>query len=238
MRKTGSPPTRTKWGVSKSVLWIQVFAHFKLGKIYFIFSSICPSIYPAHFFLPCRYSPTHGCGEIGANDAQKLIRLCLMLDKLVSRTANAPTRKHNSMRRAQARMQYRICNLVDECHRKTALWLVQTFDVIIIPKFNGGQMGRRKHRKIGSRTVRKMMTWAHSRFRGRLVSKAEEFGKQVSVVSEAYTSKTCSRCGWVHQRLGGRKVFRCRRCALEIDRDVNGARGIFLRALLDGAIFL
>ena len=135
-------------------------------------------------------------------------------------------------------MRYRICNLVDECHRKTALWLVQTFDVIIIPKFNGGQMGRRKHRKIGSRTVRKIMTWAHSRFRGRLVSKAEEFGKQVSVVSEAYTSKTCSRCGWVHQRLGGRKVFRCGRCALEIDRDVNGARGIFLRALLDGAIFL
>jgi putative transposase len=135
-------------------------------------------------------------------------------------------------------MRHRIQNLVNDCHKKTVSWLVQTFDVIIIPNFSGGDMGRRKQRKIGSKTVRKMMTWAHTRFRERLVSKAEEFGKQVSIVSEAYTSKTCSRCGWMHPRLGGRKVFKCGGCNLEIDRDVNGARGIFLRALLDGAIFM
>jgi putative transposase len=99
-------------------------------------------------------------------------------------------------------------------------------------------MAKKKVRKINSKTVRKMLTWAHSRFRARLSHKAEELGKQVSVVSEAYTSKTCSRCGWIHQKLGGRKVFKCGRCGLEIDRDVNGARGIFLRALLDGAVAL
>ena len=42
----------------------------------------------------------------------------------------------------------------------------------------------------------------------------------------------------VHQKLGGRNVFKCGGCSLKIDRDINGARGIFLRALLDGAIFL
>ena len=36
-----------------------------------------------------------------------------------------------------------------------------------------------------------MMSWAHARFRNRLISKAEEFGKIViTSVSEAYTSKT------------------------------------------------
>jgi hypothetical protein len=80
--------------------------------------------------------------------------------------------------------------------------------------------------------VRKMMTWSHCRFLNRLLSKAEELGKKIVIVSEAYTSKTCSACGWVDQNLGGRKVFGCRRCGWVVDRDVNGARGIFLRGLL------
>ena len=141
------------------------------------------------------------------------------------------------MRRAQARIRQHIRNLVDEVHKKTALWLVRTFDVIIIPSFNSGQMGMKTpRRKINNKTVRKMMTWAHGRFRERLISKAEEYKKQVCIVSEAYTSKTCSSCGWIDQKLGGKKVFRCKECGLVIDRDVNGARGIFLRALLDGCI--
>ena len=141
------------------------------------------------------------------------------------------------MRRAQARAFQHIRDLVDEVHRKTALWLVETFDAIIIPPFNGGEMARKtKRRKIRSKTVRKMMTWAHSRFREKLVSKAEEHGKQVFLVSEAYTSKTCSACGWIDQNLGGKKVFSCRQCGLHVDRDLNGARGIFLRGMLEGVL--
>jgi putative transposase len=85
-----------------------------------------------------------------------------------------------------------------------------------------------------------MMNWAHSRFRNRLIAKAEEYGKIVQVVNEAYTSKTCSACGWIDQKLGGKKVFQCRNqeCGYRVDRDINGARGIFLRALLCEAISL
>ena len=141
------------------------------------------------------------------------------------------------MRRAQARIRQKIRNLIDEVHRKTALWLVQTFDAIIIPPFNGGEMGKKtRHRKISSKTVRSMMTWAHARFRNRLLSKAEEYGKQVFLVSEAYTSKTCSACGWIDLKLGGKKVFKCKQCCLRIDRDINGARGILLRGMLDGPL--
>ena len=68
------------------------------------------------------------------------------------------------------------------------------------------------------------------------MSKAQEYDKQVFLVSEAYTSKTCSWCGWVDARLGGKKTFHCRGCDLHIDRDANGARGIFLRGLLEGCL--
>src|SRR4051794_5957972 len=136
-------------------------------------------------------------------------------------------------RQAQARMRKHVRNLVDEIHKKAVLWLLRTFDVIIIPRFASHSMaGKKNKRRLTRRTVRKMLTWSHGRFLTRLLDKAEEMGKKVVIVSEAYTSKTCSACGWVNQSLGGQNVFRCQNCKWIVDRDVNGARGIFLRGLL------
>ena len=169
------------------------------------------------------YSPTVGHGNFGDNDINRVFRLCFALDAFISRTTRALAKKRNSIKRAQARMRRRIRNLVDEIHKKTALWLTKTFDIIVLPKFNSIQMSHRRKRKINSQTVRKMMSWAHARFRNRLLSKAEEFGKIViTSVSEAYTSKICSRCGYIRRNLGGNKIFRCDGCGLQINRDLNG----------------
>ena len=54
-------------------------------------------------------------------------------------------------------------------------------------------------------------------------------------VSEAYTSKTRSWDGGVNQNLGSRTVVRDEK-GFGMDRDVNGARGIFLRALGDSPL--
>ena len=51
-------------------------------------------------------------------------------------------------------------------------------------------------------------------------------------VNEAYTSKTRSWDGRVKENLGGASVIRDG-SGFGMDRDVNGARGIFLRALGD-----
>src|SRR4051794_35602100 len=70
------------------------------------------------------------------------------------------------------RCERNVCNLVNEVHRKTTLWLVKTFDAIIIPPFNSSEMVKKtRHRKISSRTVHRMMTWVHARFQERLLSK-------------------------------------------------------------------
>ena len=46
---------------------------------------------------------------------------------------------------------------------------------------------------------------------------------------EPFTSKTCGSCGKLNAGLGGDRVFHCSSCDLYIDRDMNGARNIFLR---------
>ena len=108
----------------------------------------------------------------------------------------------------------------------------------MIPIFNAHLMSKRGCRKIRTKTVRGMMSWAHGKFRETLKSMCDKKGKVMINPSESYTSKTCSSCGWIDEKLGGKKTFRCRKKGKIVDRDVNGARGIFLRALLGGALQL
>ncbi|MGC8937352.1 MAG: zinc ribbon domain-containing protein, partial [Candidatus Methanomethylicaceae archaeon] len=44
----------------------------------------------------------------------------------------------------------------------------------------------------------------------------------------AYTSKTCSRCGWINKDLNGSK-FRCERCGLTVNRQLNAAINLYLK---------
>ena len=73
-----------------------------------------------------------------------------------------------------------------------------------------------------------MLSWAHFQFRQRLESKAREYPwvRVHADIGEEWTSKTCTRCG---QNLGAAEVYRCAQCGLVIDRDVNGARNIFIK---------
>ena len=146
------------------------------------------------------------------------------------------------MGRAISRMRRRMRYLVDDLHRRLCRWLCETFEVIVLPKFETSGMVKRWQRRLHSKTVRQMLTWSHYRFRQRLLDKVRQYpGVEVHLVSEEYTSKTCSWCGTIHWKLGGSKVFRCPRpgCGLTLDRDVNGARNIFLKFLTElGCYFM
>lgn len=80
-----------------------------------------------------------------------------------------------------------------------------------------------------------MLSWAHYRFKQTLKFHALKQGVTVIHVSEEYTSKTCTKCGNVHQNLGGSRYFHCPHCGQKMPRDWNGALGIFLKALRDAA---
>ena len=93
-------------------------------------------------------------------------------------------------------------------------------------------MTQRVGRRIRSKTARMMLTFRHFEFKQRLQWKAWQRGALVLDVNEAYTSKTRSWDGTVNTKLGDAKVIRDE-TGFGMDRDVNGARGIFLRALGD-----
>ena len=177
------------------------------------------------------FSETHA-GHIGHNDFGRIQRLCAHLDDLLGRAAKARHRQKRNMYRAAGRMRTRIRNLVDELHHKAARFLVDHYDIILLPTFETSEMALRGRRRLQRKSVRNLLTFAHYRFQQFLLWKAWQTGKAVLLVNEAYTSKTCSWSGEIIQNLGGRKVI-TGSDGTRMERDLNGARGIFLRALGD-----
>ena len=182
-------------------------------------------------------------------DNRRIFALCQHLDALESRRSAKRTgdpkrfvhahKKRANMKRAAGRMRERIRNLVDELHKKMALWLCTNYDVVLIPEFQTARMARRREQRcIGNKTARMMYTWAHYRFRQRLLHKAREHRRcRVVLVREDYTSKTCGRCGRINRNLGGAETYRCASstCGYVAGRDTSAARNILLRFLTEHA---
>jgi putative transposase len=170
------------------------------------------------------YSPTKGiCYQIGKNDISRIYRLCLHLDKLIGK------KKTKKMDKAIERSRQRIHHLVDEVHWKTIHFLKNNFNNIILPPFNVSTMIRKVDRKIGKKSVRQMLNWRHYTFRQRLLMSLKEEHTKVHIRGEEYTSKTCTNCMNINYSLGGSKVYKCKNCKVRLDRDVNGARNIFIK---------
>lgn len=168
--------------------------------------------------------------KIGEYSISRIHRLCQRLDKLTSKAVLAKARERRKLKKAMHRVKWKIWDLVDELHHKTIKHLTDNFDTILLPTFETSQMVQKSARKIRSKTARQMLTLSHFKFKMRLKSKAETLGKTVLDVCEAYTSKTASWTGEM-VKVGSSKTIRSQ--GLTLDRDLNGARGIFLRALVD-----
>ena len=168
-------------------------------------------------------------GWFGMQCINRIQRLCQHCDNLYSRATQEKRPLRRALRKAANRIKVKIRNLIDELHRKVAHFLVTNFDIIFLPTFETKQMTKRGARKLRRKSVRQMLTLSHYRFKNFLKQKALEYGVRVIDVCEAYTSKTVSWTGEVVANLGGSKVIKSSETGHRMDRDLNGARGIFIK---------
>ena len=169
-------------------------------------------------------------GWLGMQCINRIQRLCQHCDNLYARATQEKRPLRRALRKAANRIKVKIRNLIDELHKKIAHFLVTNFDIILLPTFETKQMTKRGGRKLRSRTARQMLTLSHYRFKVFLKQKAKEYGVQVKDVCEAYTSKTVSWTGELVANLGGSKVIKSSE-GQSMDRDLNGARGIFIKSV-------
>ena len=124
-------------------------------------------------------------------------------------------------------MEKKIKNLISELHWKVSSFLVKNYDTILLPDFRISQMVR-KGKPLGKMTKRLLCMFSFYKFKEKLQYKCSTYGKKLLIVDESYTSCTCGVCGEIN-RMGGKEIYLCQSCGLEIDRDVTGARNILIK---------
>ena len=92
-------------------------------------------------------------------------------------------------------------------------------------------MVKKTKRKLNSKSARNMLTWSHYRFEQTLKFHCQKRGVRLHLITEEYTSKTCSKCGEIYPKLASNKVFKCPHCEHVIPRDFNGAINIAFKTL-------
>ncbi|CAM9718469.1 unnamed protein product, partial [Pylaiella littoralis] len=173
--------------------------------------------------------------EFAPGDVGRIYRLCHHMDNLQSQAFNkvTPSRRRYNLRKAWRRSIKRVKDLVMDVPNKTVKYLCKKYDLIFLPEFNTKHMVNRAKRRIDKGTARGMKTWFHYLFKELLKTTALRAGTKVVIVTEEYTSKTCSCCGTLHHTLGGSKILKCPSCRRVMDRDENGARNILLKSCVE-----
>lgn len=166
------------------------------------------------------YTPSKNCYKFVSEKSN------LKFKNLIRRIEKVNTTNPNHTKFLK-RMRGKLQNTIKDMHNKLSLYLCRNFKLILV-----GNMSTKsiisKSNNLSKTTKKECLALSHYLFKQRLISKAEEYGVQVKIVDESYTSKTCGGCGELNESLGSSKVFNCP-CTFNCDRDVNGARNILLK---------
>lgn len=174
------------------------------------------------------YSPDGICGKI--DKPEGIQDLANRHDKLMSIIDKSDTtlKTKKSLKKRCAKLREKLKNKIDNFHWQTCSFLCKTFQNIFIPIFQVSKMV--KGSPLGSKITRAMLQLSHGKFRERLLYYGKMKNRNVYIVKEDYTTKTCGNCGH-QQEMGAKKVFKCEICSFEIDRDLNAARNICLKLI-------
>jgi len=152
--------------------------------------------------------------------------------KLAKAQKNLSRKKKGSVRRKKARLKVAgihndIANQRKDFIHKETTKLINEFDFIAIEDLNVAGM-------VKNHCLAKSISDASfSEFYRVLSYKAAWHDKEVVKVGRFYpSSKTCSCCGWKDDDLTlSDRLFKCKACGLEIDRDLNASANILEEAL-------
>ena len=159
------------------------------------------------------YDPQGECIFIGEGANKELMHLLHEIDKTIRR-------------KKRLKLWKKIQNMVSELHWKTIHFLIQNYDVILLPEFRVSDMVKGK--KLSRSTKRMMLMYSFYKFKEKLQYKCKMYNKKLIIVDESYTSCTCTKCGVINN-VKGREIYNCEICGFIGDRDVCGSRNIFIK---------
>ena len=218
---------------------------------------------PGEKIFQAYYSPEE-YGNIGDNSRIKILRIKKKIQKLQSILDKNKNKKGKTIRNKKSiiikiqKLYNNIKGYVNEIHKKSAKYLCENYERILIPEFKTKPMLSNKKRKAEYERIHKienkeeakrelkelnkkvqlsgdvkfvLQNLRHYTFRKFLEAKAEEFGTIVYVINEQFTSQTCINCGKLSKEYNNR-IKTCPYCGYVINRDIGGSRNIFCKTLV------
>jgi len=179
------------------------------------------------------------------------------LQRIFNKGQNKKGKKLKNKKKIQKKIRRKynkINDIVKELHNKTALFLCKNYEKVLIPEFETQKMVKNKiikkenisreelkeklkeytkERRLDGRVKFCLNMLSHYRFRQHLINKSNEYGCKIYIVTEEYTSKTCTKCGHISEIYKNR-IKDCEKCKYKINRDINGARNILLKNIKKG----
>jgi putative transposase len=156
----------------------------------------------------------------------------------VSRRKKGSNRRRKAVAQCAKKHQH-VRRQRSDCHHKTALALVRSYDTIYVeaiqasnlshrlapvPNGSGGYEHNGATHKAGLNKSIHDAGWRH--FLSILAFKAACAGKRVEAVSPADTTQKCSGCGEKMPKDLSVRTHVCTNCGLVLDRDLNAAKNI------------
>ena len=126
----------------------------------------------------------------------------------------------------------KIKNKIDDLHWKSANYLVKNYNYILLGDMSAKSIVSNYNSILTPISKEACLRTNYYGFSQRLQFKCKQNNVTFKIVNESYTSKICSNCGNINEELGASIVYNCKDCNLNIDRDINGARNIYIKNLL------
>ena len=179
------------------------------------------------------YSPAFHTVEIGKNISDVTRKMNKTDDMIRSKRDKCKNKKKKKMyTKVLARHSNKKKNMRDELHWKTCKFLTDNYETVILGNMSTKSIISKKN-NLNKKSKRDFSFSSLFLLKQRLEYKCKSHDIQFIFQNEAYTTKTCTRCGDKHSHIGSNKLFQCPTCNISIDRDENAARNIYMRANIE-----
>ncbi|MFP3170992.1 MAG: transposase [Sulfolobaceae archaeon] len=126
-----------------------------------------------------------------------------------------------------ARAYEHLKNLRKDIYMKLGKYFAKHYDVLVIEDIQVKQLVDKSDKKLRMR----LHDVAFHELKEIIRYQMEKYGKKLTLVNPAYTSKTCARCGYVKKDLTlADRVFICPSCDWVADRDYNATLNLLRRS--------
>ena len=118
--------------------------------------------------------------------------------------------------------------MISDLHWKTCNYLCKNYGTIMVGNLST-QSCVNKSAKLYKSCREPLQYMCHYLFKLRLQAKCEEYGKIYKEIDERHTTQRCGKCMELNKNVGSSKIYICPSCNFTIDRDINGARNIYIK---------